>query len=444
MYIHIIAKVCLLSISIALSSCRKFVEIAPPRTDLIKATVFTSDETAQAAISDIYYQIGVRGFASGTISSITMMGSLSSDELVNGITFDDNYRQINGNEILSSNLRITALWQDVYFCIFKCNAVLEGLAGSVNVTDRVKNQLIGEAKFLRAFSHFYLVNLFGDIPLVLTTDYKNNQNIPRTDKALVYQQIVADLVDAKSLLTADYSFSSNQKVRVNKVAAISFLARVYLYLNDWTNAEIQSSEVLSNAGYALEPILKKVFLKNSVEAIWQFYPSTGYPGDLLTFYSYGHLLSSPLLNSFESGDRRATDWNISTRLHKYQSLTTYTEYSMVLRLGEQYLIRAEAQAQQNNILGSQTDLNAIRNRAGLANTLANDKASLLAAIEHERRVELFLEWGHRWFDLKRTNRINAVMSPLKANWVPTDALYPIPQIQIDNDPAMANSQNPGY
>ena len=116
---------------------------------------------------------------------------------------------------------------------------------------------------------------------------------------------------------------------------------------------------------------------------------------------------------------------------------------MVLRLAEQYLIRAEARAQQNNISGSQSDLNLIRNRAGLVNTAANDKTALLTAIEHERQVELFTEWGHRWLDLKRTNRADAVLGPIKApNWQPTDMLYPIPQTQIANDPNV--HQNPGY
>ncbi|HLX53389.1 MAG TPA: RagB/SusD family nutrient uptake outer membrane protein, partial [Aquella sp.] len=70
--------------------------------------------------------------------------------------------------------------------------------------------------------------------------------------------------------------------------------------------------------------------------------------------------------------------------------------------------------------------------------------SLLAAIMHERQVELFTEWGHRWLDLKRTGTANTILATVKENWQSTDQLYPIPQIQITNDPHMANSQNPGY
>ncbi|HEY4195211.1 MAG TPA: RagB/SusD family nutrient uptake outer membrane protein, partial [Mucilaginibacter sp.] len=138
--------------------------------------------------------------------------------------------------------------------------------------------------------------------------------------------------------------------------------------------------------------------------------------------------------------------------YKYKLVNTSTtdEYSMVLRLAEQYLIRAEAEAngEGNGINGAIADLNIIRNRAGLGNTTANDKNSLLSAISHERQVELFTEWGDRWLNLKRTGQIDAVMgivTPLKGGtWNTNYQLYPIPEQQILNDPNMTDSQNPGY
>ena len=89
-------------------------------------------------------------------------------------------------------------------------------------------------------------------------------------------------------------------------------------------------------------------------------------------------------------------------------------------------------------------INAVRHRAGLDKLADNlDKNEFEFAMEHERQVELFTEWGHRWLDLKRTNRADAVLGPIKApNWQPTDMLYPIPQTQIANDPNV--HQNPGY
>jgi hypothetical protein len=107
-----------------------------------------------------------------------------------------------------------------------------------------------------------------------------------------------------------------------------------------------------------------------------------------------------------------------------------------------YLIRAEARARQNKIIEGQGDLNVVRNRAGLPDVSMTSQAALLAAVEKERFTELFTEFGHRWFDLKRTDRIDAVLGSEKPGWKTDAALYPIPdaQIQVNNN----LSQNPGY
>lgn len=437
---------------IGISSCAEFVDIDPPRTDLIKGAVFSSNETANAAALDMYYQLHFMGFASGDVSSISLIASLSTDELINGITFDQNWQQFNDNTLLPTNTLILSLWTDMYKGIYKANAIIEGLAASDGVTENLKNQLNGEAKFIRAFCYFYLVNLWSDVPLVLSTDYKVNQSIGRTPKDQVYDQIVSDLEEAKLLLSDDFSYSNNERVRANKDVATALLARVYLFLEDWTNADAQASAIIDNTStYNLVP-LNDVFLKNSNEAIWQLLPNTfGNTHDVETFLFYGHQINSQLMEAFEPGDQRKINWiengvfgsyDYPVKYKDYNS--TLSEYTVIFRLAEQYLIRAEARTQQNNISGAQDDLNSIRTRAGLGDTPAGDKASLLAAIEQERRVELFTEWGHRWFDLKRTGRVDAVLSPVKTDWESTDALYPIPEAQIMNDPTMRNSQNPGY
>ena len=112
-------------------------------------------------------------------------------------------------------------------------------------------------------------------------------------------------------------------------------------------------------------------------------------------------------------------------------------------MAEQYLIRSEARIQQGNLAGGIQDLNTIRNRAGLSNFNLTDKNSLLTAVLHERQVELFTEWGHRWFDLKRTNNATNVLNAVKgAGWQPFDTLYPVPQVEIQNNGRIV--QNAGY
>ncbi|HEU4473178.1 MAG TPA: RagB/SusD family nutrient uptake outer membrane protein, partial [Flavisolibacter sp.] len=120
------------------------------------------------------------------------------------------------------------------------------------------------------------------------------------------------------------------------------------------------------------------------------------------------------------------------------------EYLIVFRLAEQYLIRAEARMHKGDIQGSISDLNIIRSRAGLPSLpVTLTPVQLATAIEQERRVELFCEWGHRWQDLKRTGRAGAVLSTAKApNWQSTDELYPIPAVEMQNNPFL--TQNPGY
>jgi hypothetical protein len=118
----------------------------------------------------------------------------------------------------------------------------------------------------------------------------------------------------------------------------------------------------------------------------------------------------------------------------------------VLRLAEMYLIRAEARAQQDNISGGNSaaaDINVVRQRAGVPLIEGLSKNQVLLAIENERRMELCFE-GHRWYDLVRTGRAQAVMDEFTSNWTSKDELWPIPLREIINNPALQNAQNPGY
>jgi hypothetical protein len=455
--IHIINAIGLL-VCLFVTSCDDFVKIDPPRNALVTQTVFDNDQTANAAVADIYYQMA-NGFANGSFRSISAIGALSSDEFLSYYpsSVSIEAQQFNDNQLLSNNtFFLYGLWQDLYKYIYKANAVIEGLQTSTGVTESVKNRLTGEAKFIRAFSHFYLVNLWGNVPLVTTTDYRSNGVVERADQADVYEQIISDLLEAQNLLPDDYSLYTNQRVRVNKGAATAMLARVYLYTGDWANAETQATTVISNATlYALTTDLALVFRNTGKEAIFQLW-STSFPNDRTTFSvpATGPIYTAmrpELASSFEVGDQRWVKWGRSRVVNtvtyyytvKYLSFSIPPlDYSTVLRLAEQYLIRAEARAQLNNVSGAQADINAIRTRAGLANTAASDQASLLLAIEQERKVELFSEWGHRWFDLKRTDRSDAVLGPLKTQWQSTDVLFPIPEAERIVNTKL--TQNLGY
>jgi len=447
-----------------LCSCKKFVDVGAPKNQIASAQVYTDDRTATSAITGIYSQmISSGGFVSGSQLSIGFLMGLSADELKdysNGPDLAPFYT----NAVIPTNAPLkNNLWQEGYKYIYDANSALDGLNQSASVTDATRSQLMGEAKFIRAFCHFYLVNLFGDVPLVLTTDYQANNIAPRTSKATVYDQIITDLQDAKKLLAHDYAFAGGERTRPNKYAAQALLARAYLYRQDWVNSEKEADSVIANGDqYTLLDDLNTVFLANSQEAIWQLQPVLPSLNTnegqifILSTAPTSAALSDNLLNAFEPGDNRRKNWIDSITIssttyfyaykYKVQSGIPVTEYSMVVRLGEQYLIRAEARAQRNNLDGAKADINMIRHRAGLPDVAGNDLPTMLQQIQHERQVELFTELGHRWFDLARTASLDSVMTVVSAtkgsSWSAYRNIFPVPQTEIQNDINL--HQNPGY
>ncbi len=441
-------------------SCTDFIEIDPPRTEIVSNTVFNNDATATSAIRGMYsLMISNTSFTRGAMEEYT---GIASDELINYATRTDQL-QFYQNSLTPKNGDVFAIfWQQPYKYINNANAMLEGLQKSTGMTPNGKNQIEGEAKFVRAFCHFYLATLFGDIPYITTTNYQVNSVAARMPFQEVLAQIEIDLLDARNLLSTDFSFSNGERIQPNKGAATALLARLYLYLHNWEQADKMASELIDNSTYALLTDLTKVFLANSKEAIWQLkpvIPFTNAPqGEVFIMTNSPNgtsrrvAMTPELISAFETNDLRKSKWTGTLTnatgswsfIHKYKVRlsSTLTEYSMVLRLAEQYLIRAEARAHLENIEGAKSDLNIIRNRAGLPNTTANDKAALLTATVQERRIELCGEFGHRWLDLKRTERIDEVMSAIKTQWQTTDKLFPIPDSERLLNPNL--SQNDGY
>ena len=443
-------------------NCKKFVQIDPPDSSLVTASVYTSEAKATAAISGIYSGImaSYTGYAPGGTQSFTLLAGLSADELMN-YSSNSSRNEFYKNALSSSNPTNYALWKITYQYIYQANAIIEGLTISNEIPESAKIKLSSEAKFVRAFLYFNLVNYWGDVPYINGTDYAQNTLAPRTPSAAVYGFIVADLLDAQAHLDADYP--NSERVRPNKWAAASLLSRVYLFMQNWTAAETSASSVIAVSSlYTLPADVSEVFLKNSGETIWQLMPVV--PG-FNTPEAYNFILSAKptnialsdsLVTSFEAGDARMLNWigsyssgaGIWYYPYKYKIRTgdMISEYSTVLRLAEQYLIRAEARCMQNKLTGAnsaESDVNTIRTRAGIGALSGLSKDQTLLAIEQERRHEFFTEWGHRWLDLKRTGRASTVLGAVKgSNWQSTDTLYPIPQKEILVDNQL--SQNNGY
>jgi hypothetical protein len=484
----------------SLTSCKKLVEVNPPVTSTTGQSVFSDDATAIAALTGIYGSLSQASFnSSAALTGLSKFGGLSSDELSlwSGAGTTDMAYYTNslaapfGTGVVAGH----EIWNICYPNIYRCNEVIERISNTQLLTSPVKKQLLGEAKFMRAFLYFYLVNLYGDVPLALQTDYKVNGLLARASKQKVYEQIISDLKDAQDLLSPIYLNGQlkpytgiSERIRPASWTATALLARVYLFTGDNIDAEKLASLIIDNSSTFSLSTLANVFLRsglgNNKEAIWQLQPvnTNGATNNQTNYWntedgrffvltaapagvngSHPVYLSASLLSAFEAGDARAVVGNWINKLvvgpatyyypYKYKigdpvNATAPSEYCTVFRLAEQYLIRAEARAQQNNISGALSDLNLIRARANLPGYTTTDQSQLLNAILHERQVELFTEWGHRWLDLKRTGKVDFVMNivtPLKSNgdsWKTYQQWYPIPISDIQRNPNLI--QNSGY
>lgn len=465
-----------------LSGCQKFVQAPAPVTTLSSENTYTSVSTAAAVLDGIYISLNPSAtIGSGNSFSLktSLLCGLSADEFSLIGTAGADLIHYHTNGLTNQNGDI---WNLAYPIIFNANSAIKGISDSKSLPTKVKDQLLGEAQFVRAFLYFYLVNLYGAVPLALTTTPQTNATLSRAPISQVYQQIISDLTAAQSELSHQFldgtiQNSGTDRSRPSYWAATALLARVYLYNgyvtgenSNFSKAASESSILINNNTLFGLSSLDKVFLKASLgnnEAIWQLEPTvTGFPttearGFVLPAtgpgVSYPVWLSDSLLSKFEPGDQRRAQWVNSVTAggttyyfaYKYKNNelnSTINEYTNIFRLGEQYLIRAEAETKLNNISDAQADLNAIRNRAGLTNTTAATQAALLTSILHERQVEFFTEMGHRWLDLKRMGVVNSVMSavtPTKGGiWTPDDALYPVPATDLNADHNLV--QNPGY
>ncbi len=446
--------VLLILLGCATGSCKKMIEAKPPVNEITSEAAFKDSAGTVAALLNIYSQFGATG---GSIEGYySPYPSLYADELEPTSAGSNDYEYYT-NSVSINNATNAACWSRLYYVIYECNALLKGITGSPALTGSFISKTGGEAKFLRAFSYFLLVNYYGDVPLVLSTDVTVTASLARNTQAVIYKQILQDLTDATGELGVDYP--SAEKVRANKWAAEALLAKVNLYTGNWKDAEAASDLVLNSGIYTPLEEPANVFLANSKETILQFEEKYGYSWSGIYFQPfYGSVefsITPGLLQAYESNDLRRKEWIDSVIDNgivlyypaKYRNsnfnMVNSAEYTMCLRVAEQYLIRAEARCHEDKTADAVADVNIVRNRAAIDPVSAGiSKDSCLNLIEEERKRELFTEWGNRFFDLKRTGKADMVLGTAKANWKSSDSLLPVPQIELNNNPSLI--QNQGY
>lgn len=456
---ELIKFISICSLAVLFTACDSFVEVDLLKSQLSNVAVFDSYSTADAALADIYAKIRDAGPLNGSYTGLSNQLGNYADELTAYGGPSNPSIDFYNNSLLASSGNVLQYWNSSYNQIYAANAVIEGLQASRNIGEEDKKKLLGEALFIRALSHFYLVKLFGGIPYIFGTDYRLNSKARRLGVEEIYTYIITDLEKAVELLPETYS--SIERTRPNKYCVKALLSRTYLENGFYQEASNEASSIINNSALYSLSAVDAVFLLNSAETIWQLKPAE--PGQntsegTLFIFDQGPpsfaSLSSQLVESFSAQDLRRSVWirkvtnNGESWFHAYkykeQSYTSPSkEYSIIFRIAEQFLIRAESRARWGDLIGAKEDLNVIRSRAGLNNTTAETQDEILDAVFQERRWEFFTECGHRFFDLQRFKKLDAVLSLSKPGWNTDDLLFPIPENEIKTNPDLG-PQNAGY
>jgi len=444
-----------------LASCQTVLE--PKPVDLL------IDELVLNAPNDVEpVRIGMYNALRSSAAPTIIAGDFTADYIQFNGTFTD-YQELGTKRITAANGAVSALWGSLYRTIYVTNFVLQNLPKVSGVTEATRKSVTAEAKFLRAWAYFIATYTYGDVPLITGTDQIANRNVGRTARATILTAVLADYQAALADLPAVTSASTNAITNgtyANQTTCRAALARFYLYQKNWAQAEQLAGQVIASGIYTLQPnyidVVTKDFISESILEVG--YALSDDPGT--SNFGLNNLLvgrrevipSNQLvvqLTSIQAGTRQQT-MSFSTSnlrgndngwtVRKYGTASEDNNNIVLMRLAEMYLIRAEARAQQGKLTGTNgaiADLNVLRTRAKAPAIAATNQADVLLAVEQERVYELAFE-GHRWYDLVRTGRAQAVMSAFSPNWKEAYLLWPIPQSEIQQNPALVGKQNPGY
>lgn len=378
-------------------------------------------------------------------------------------------------EHTSATGSISAMWTNFYKSIGRANISIQ-YTENFGLTDQAyKNRLIGEAKFLRALNYFWLVRMFGDVPI---QEIDNSESwITRKPKSEVYAYIEQDLLDAIDLLPNKSEYASADLGRATKGAAQGLLSKVYLYEEKWQQAYDMAGNVMTSGQYGLESDYAKIWRlegENGIESLFevqargesvahgvnQYSQTQGARGTGGWGWGF-NVPSQNLLDAFNAaGDNIRRDATIifrgetlydgrlvpETVENPMYNEKAYSSASLgdgdgdknvrILRYGEILLIRAEAATHIG--ADAATPLNLVRSRVNLAPISSPTKED----VWKERRLELAFEHD-RWFDIVRTGQGQAAMSANgKVFVVGKHELFPIPNAQIIQTPTIG--QNPNW
>ena len=400
------------------SSCEKFLEI-PPEGEIPADEALQTAGDVQLLLNSCYDVLRSGKFLGGKIRNLS---DLMGDDR-NGANLSGNWLSYYAHNTGIFNQETRDLWSEPYIMIYRCNVLLENMDLVADLSADQKARTVAEAKFLRAIGHFELVRMFGQ-PYGFTPDNSHlgiplrieasQVPLPRATVGEVYAQVLADLNDAAPVLPASNNgYATSWAVK-------AYLARVHFQMNDFQTAYDFADEVITMGGFSLESDVMARFAPTAnSENIFDLV-STGTlnnsGGELANIYRSTNLTNPPsgrinsalyALATADTNDLRGQNYYVLANAGQANELVLLTRFNEsyfsvpVLHLAEMLLIRGEAAAEIGNLGQAEADVNAIRNRAGLADvTPGLDAASLKLLIRLERRLEMVGE-GYRFHDLRR-------------------------------------------
>lgn len=411
-------------------SCDDLLDLQPTNS-ISSENAILNESDLQNSIKSCYDAFQADGYYG---RNLIMINEIGSDNAYNGGTILE-YDQFNKNNVQQDNRYLEEIWATPYIAINRCNMVIYYMDKLEDITESKKEEYLAEVLFLRALNYYNLTRLFRDVPLKLkpTIDTKDF-NVPVSNQSEVYEKILEDLTFANNKLKNTNSFLATDD------AVKTLLAKINLELDNYQEAINYANEVINSDKKLLEDYSELYTSENNLESIFELeftellsdknrIAEYCYPNNLGGRYEIAPEIE--LLNSFESGDHRLNFFLGNTPYcNKYESITSGADNVFIFRLAELYLLRAEARTRNNGTISQiNSDINKIRNRAGLTSIYSNSYTELLQIIENERRLEFAFE-GHRRFDLIRTNRASEVLG------ITTDSYYykiPLSEINTNDE-----------
>ncbi|MBW3468622.1 RagB/SusD family nutrient uptake outer membrane protein [Arthrospiribacter ruber] len=441
-----------------------------PQFQIATEEAFANAVNAEAALNGLYNEAQlVYNWR------VQTLGELASD-LVQSVDTWDNFNVIDEFRQTPDNTEIDDLYTQIYRTIDLANNIIAFAPNVPDLSQERINDMLGQAYAFRGMMYFHLATYFGGIPgkygelgVIIETEpsigvsedaFKERASLEET-----WNQARMDLEQGESLLPESRASNFLSRSRLTKAAAAAMLARHSLYLDNWTEAESKATQVINQGSFELVQPFSDIFRTDfSAESIfemhynvvdfsgfrqWYFPASLNGRGGL----SFHQPFAQQLLDRQGEDDRSDLialnpafgGVYYSTKFDELQNASNVP----VLRIAEMYLIRSEARARQGNVSGAISDLNAVRNRAGLADVSSSGGEELIDLILEERKFEFAIE-GHRFFDMTRTDRAIEVFTDLPRTTGSTTYsigdrgryVFPIPNSEIFTNSNMV--QNPAY